>query len=117
MATILPFDELNRLELRLRERFPDGKLAKREDYEDIIDEMLDLFLLAYAMGNSVTNEGVPDLHGPACRAQQDAVGGGVELQHLHLGVLGAQQQPGPRGQCLARQRQSPQFHLQKRVSL
>ena len=64
MATILPFDELNRLELRLRERFPDGKLAKREDYEDIIDEMLDLFLLAYAMGNSVTNESLSSDYAP-----------------------------------------------------
>lgn len=64
MASILPFDELNRLELRLRERFPDGKLAKEEDYEDIIDEMLDLFLLAYAMGNSVTNENLSSDYAP-----------------------------------------------------
>ena len=55
MNSILPFDELNRFDASLRERFADGKLAK-EDEEDIIDEMLDLFLLAYAMGNSVTNE-------------------------------------------------------------
>ena len=54
MASILPFDELNNFEATLRERFADGKLAK-EDEEDIIDEMLDLFLLAYAQGNSVTN--------------------------------------------------------------
>ena len=54
MQSILPFDELNRFEATLRERFTDGKLAK-EDEEDIIDEMLDLFLLAYAQGNSVTN--------------------------------------------------------------
>ena len=64
MASILPFDELNRLEIRLRERFPDGKLAKEEDYEDIIDEMLDLFLLAYAMGNSVTNENLSSDYAP-----------------------------------------------------
>ena len=54
MQSILPFDELNRFEASLRERFADGKLAK-EDEEDIIDEMLDLFLFAYAQGNSVTN--------------------------------------------------------------
>ena len=54
MTSILPFDELNSFEASLRERFADGKLAK-EDEEDIIDEMLDLFLLAYAQGNSVTN--------------------------------------------------------------
>lgn len=54
MASILPFDELNRFEASLRERFADGKLAK-EDEEDIIDEMLDIFLLAYAQANEVTN--------------------------------------------------------------
>lgn len=54
MQSILPFDELNSFEASLRERFADGKLAK-EDEEDIIDEMLDLFLLSYAQGNSVTN--------------------------------------------------------------
>ena len=54
MQSILPFDELNSFEASLRERFAYGKLAK-EDEEDIIDEMLDLFLLAYAQGNSVTN--------------------------------------------------------------
>lgn len=54
MQSILPFDELNRFEATMRERFADGVLAK-EDEEDIIDEMLDLFLLAYAQGNSVTN--------------------------------------------------------------
>jgi hypothetical protein len=54
MQSILPFDELNSFEASLRERFADGKLVK-EDEEDIIDEMLDLFLLAYAQGNSVTD--------------------------------------------------------------
>ena len=39
--------------------------------------------------------GIPDLHGPARRAHQDAIRGGVELQHLHLDVLGAQHQPRP----------------------
>lgn len=54
MASILPFDELNAFTIRFQERFPDRKLVK-EDEEDIIDEMLDLFLLAYAQGNAVTN--------------------------------------------------------------
>lgn len=53
--SILPFDELNSFEVSLRERFADGVLAKKDE-EDIIDEMLDLFLLAYATGNEVTNE-------------------------------------------------------------
>lgn len=54
MATILPFDEINRLEVSIRERYGAEKL-KRSDYEDIIDELLDLFLLAYARANEVTN--------------------------------------------------------------
>ena len=64
MQSILPFDELNRFEATLRERFADGKLVK-EDEEDIIDEMLDLFLLAYAMGNSVTNENLSSDYAPS----------------------------------------------------
>ena len=60
MASILPFDELNSFTLKLRGMFPDGRLPPREEArgeeEDIIDEMLDLFLLAYAQGNTVTNE-------------------------------------------------------------
>ena len=62
MASILPFDKLNSLVDRLRAMFPSGKLVNAdgnlviEDEDDVIDEMLDLFLLAYAMGNSVTNE-------------------------------------------------------------
>ena len=60
MASILPFDELNNFTLKLRSMFPDGKLPPKEEAkeeeEDIIDEMLDLFLLAYAQGNSVTSE-------------------------------------------------------------
>ena len=54
MASILPMDELNRLESEIRERYGSEPLQKRDE-EDIIDELLDLFLLAYAMGNSATN--------------------------------------------------------------
>lgn len=58
MASILPMDELNRLDEEIRERFGDESLQKRDkrEEEDLIDELLDLFLLAYAMGNEVTNE-------------------------------------------------------------
>ena len=55
MKSILPFDELNRLEEKIRAKFSDGELSQ-DDYEDILDMMLDLFLLAYATGNEVTNE-------------------------------------------------------------
>ena len=55
MASVLPFDELNRFNEEIRNRYGTEKL-KLEDLDDIIDEMLDLFLLAYAQGNTVTLE-------------------------------------------------------------
>jgi hypothetical protein len=67
MASILPMDELNRVDSEIRERFGDESLQKRDkrDEEDIIDELLDLFLLAYAMGNSVTNENLSSNYAPS----------------------------------------------------
>ena len=59
MRSILPFDELNKFPSCLRNRFPSGKLLPSDDYEDIIDEMLDLFLLAYSTGHRVTMESLP----------------------------------------------------------
>jgi hypothetical protein len=58
MASILPFDAINNFTESLRARFADGQLPKgdKQEEEDIIDELLDLFLLAYSMGNTVTNE-------------------------------------------------------------
>ena len=54
MASILPLDELNRLNAEIRTRFGDSQLPQsKADEEDVIDELLDLFLLAYAMGNSL----------------------------------------------------------------
>ena len=46
---LLPIDELNVLNGYLLSRYPSQKLEE-EDEEDIIDEMLDLFMLAYARG-------------------------------------------------------------------
>ena len=66
MRSILPFDELNRLDEEIRQRFGDAQLTdRREEEEDIIDELLDLFLLAYAMGNSVTNENLSSYYEPS----------------------------------------------------
>ena len=54
--TVLPFDELNKLSDGIRQRYGKDPLPQsREEEEDIIDELLDLFLLAYAQGNEVTN--------------------------------------------------------------
>lgn len=56
MASILPMDELNALESSIVEQFKGEQLQQnREEEEDIIDELLDLFLLAYAQANEVTN--------------------------------------------------------------
>ena len=56
MTSILPFDELNALEADIAAQFKGEQLQQnREDEEDIIDELLDLFLLAYAQANEVTN--------------------------------------------------------------
>lgn len=57
MASIMPFDELNRFIDKVRAQFDGVRLEEKpEEEEDIIDELLDLFLLAYAMGNEVTND-------------------------------------------------------------
>jgi len=55
MASILPFDELNTFRSKVTQLSTDGKQLKKEDEEDIIDDLLGLLLLAFAMGNSVTN--------------------------------------------------------------
>jgi len=66
MASILPFDELNRFNEDVRVRFGDARLEdRRKEEEDIIDELLDLFLLAYAMGNSVTNDNLSSDYAPS----------------------------------------------------
>ena len=63
MASILPFDELNRFADRVRERYGKDPLPSADE-EDIIDELLDLLLLAYAMGNSVTNSNLSSDYAP-----------------------------------------------------
>ena len=50
----MPFDEINRLEAALSDRFPDGTV-KKEDLDEILDMMEDLFLLAYANGVESVN--------------------------------------------------------------
>lgn len=66
MASILSFDEMNRFDSEIRERYGKETLQKRDkrEEEDVIDELLDLFLLAYAMGNAVTNENLSSDYAP-----------------------------------------------------
>lgn len=61
--TILPTDEINAMEERLRIHFEDGedgkpgtgRIKSREDCEDIIDELYELYLLSYSRGATATN--------------------------------------------------------------
>lgn len=69
MNSILPLDELNKFKEQMEERFGTTDIATlanaKEEEEDIIDELLDLFLLAYALGNSVTNESLSSDYQPS----------------------------------------------------
>ena len=56
MNALMPFDELNTFKtVQLPAHFENGKIRSEQDYEDIIDELLDIFLLAYAQGALATN--------------------------------------------------------------
>lgn len=58
MDNILPFDELNSFKRQVEERFGTGNIAEtasKQDEEDIIDEMFELFLLSYAQGAEAAN--------------------------------------------------------------
>lgn len=59
MASILPMDELNAFENQVTERVGKEKVVNKDDLEDILDLMLDLFLLAYAQGNEITAANLP----------------------------------------------------------
>lgn len=53
---LMPFDEINKFEAALPQHFNEaGRIKSKEDLEDIIDEMLDIFLLSYANGVAATN--------------------------------------------------------------
>lgn len=53
--TILPIDEINRFEQELPIHFEDGRVRSEADAEDIIEELEDLFFLAYASGVAGAN--------------------------------------------------------------
>ena len=58
MRSVLPFDEINNAKEVIRKRHIDerGHIRSRKDCEDIIDEMLDLYLLTYAYAAETVNE-------------------------------------------------------------
>ena len=55
MKTIFPFDELNAFRLGLSKHFDKGRIRSRKDCEDIIDELLDLYLLSIANAVNAVN--------------------------------------------------------------
>ena len=66
--TILPIDEINALEDKLKPHFEDdgkGRIKSRQDAEDIIDELLDLFLIAYASGVTATSTELGTVRSPS----------------------------------------------------
>ena len=71
--TILPIDEINALEERLAIHFEDGRIRSERDRDDIIDELYDLFLLAYADGATATLEELGYTRMPSADAAQAAV--------------------------------------------
>lgn len=76
MTSVLPFDELNMFIAQIRERFGKEKIDFKRDpgaYEDIIDELLDLFLLAYARANAVTNANLSSTWMPDSSEVMDTV--------------------------------------------
>ena len=58
MKSRLPFDEIEALRKRISVHFDaqTGQIKSRQDCEDIIDELLDLYLLFYAAGVNSVNE-------------------------------------------------------------
>lgn len=62
---LLPFDEINRFEAGLNQYFnEEGRIKSRKAYEDLLDEMLDLFLLSYANGVENTNLSLSSAYEP-----------------------------------------------------
>ena len=83
--TILPIDEINAMKDRLQVHFTEdsegvdgestgkGRIKSREDADDIIDELLDLFLLSYANGATATNSELGTAEMPSVEAVDAAV--------------------------------------------
>jgi len=65
MRSILPLDELNKLDKAIREQFGDGALPKDPKVKRAVEDLIeDLLLYAYAMGNEVTNENLSSDYEP-----------------------------------------------------
>ena len=61
---LMPFDELNKFEAALPAHFENGRIKSELDLEDILDLMLDIFLLSYANGVVETNAALASTYEP-----------------------------------------------------
>ena len=61
---LMPFDELNKFEAALPAHFENGRIKSELDFEDILDLMLDIFLLSYANGVVETNAALASTYEP-----------------------------------------------------
>lgn len=71
--SIMPFDELNLFKAKLSAHFENGAIRSKQDEEDIIDELLDLFLLACANGVEQTNADLGGDYRPGIKRVTDIV--------------------------------------------
>lgn len=70
---ILPIDELNAFSAGVSIHFEDGKIRSEADKEDIIDELFELYLLAYANGAAAANADLGTDIEPTLEEVQDAI--------------------------------------------
>lgn len=74
MRTVLSLDEINAFKKRVERHFDEsGRIASSKDCEDIIDEMLDLYLLAYAEAVDAVNRQFGVRIEPGAQEIQEAV--------------------------------------------
>ena len=72
MNTILPFDEINRLEYTLPAYFQDGKISSNL-LDDLLDALEDLFLLSYALGTQDANRQMKSEIRPSVEEVMDTI--------------------------------------------
>ena len=71
---IMPFDEINQFKQTLSYHFDEnGRIRSREDCEDIIDEMFELFLLSYANGSESVALGLDSSYTPDLETVESTV--------------------------------------------
>ena len=89
--TILPVDEINAMAEKLAVHFEDngkGRIKSKQDCEDIIDELLDLYLLAYANGANATNAELGTSVMPSIDAADAAVNKSIAGETWRERVMG-----------------------------